>query len=219
MGQGKENQLVIYSEEEELVNRLTHGLGAVLGVAGMVFLLWRATAQGDPWRLTSCAIYGSTLVLFYTISTLYHSLRRPKLRNLFRILDHVSIFFIIAGTYTPFTLITLRGAWGWTLFGIVWGMALVGAVFKAFMVHRLRMLAPMFYLAMGWLIVIAIRPLLDALPWNGFLWLLCGGVAYTLGVVFYAWQKIPYNHAIWHLFVLGGSISHYLAIYYYVVPV
>ncbi len=212
-----QQRLVYYTEAEELANRLTHGCGALLGLAGLVVLLVYAIPQGDPWRIVSCSIYGGCMVVFYCLSTLYHSVRRPRVKYVFRILDHASIFLMIAGTYTPFTLVSLRGAWGWSLFGTVWALAATGMVFKAFMTHRLRILGPIFYLAMGWLVVIAIRPLLAAVPPAGVVWLVAGGVAYTVGVLFYAIDKIPYNHAIWHLFVLTGSACHYVAILRYVV--
>ncbi|BCA79692.1 hemolysin III family protein [Desulfuromonas sp. AOP6] len=211
-------RLVYYSKAEELANRLTHGLGALAGVVGFVILMKAAFHTADPWRITSSAIYGTGLVTFYTLSTLYHTVRTPGVRYVFRILDHASIFLMIAGTYTPFTLVSLNGAWGWSLFGTVWGLALVGMTFKAFMPHRLRIVAPLLYIGLGWLVIIAIKPLLVAVPLPGVLLLVAGGVAYTLGVLFYAIERIPFNHAIWHLFVLAGSFLHYLAIYLYVVP-
>jgi len=212
------DRLVHYSEQEELANRLTHGFGALVSVIGFVILMVAATRTSDPWRITSSAIYGTGLVTFYTLSTLYHTVRTPGVRYVFRILDHASIFLMIAGTYTPFTLVSLNGAWGWSLFGTVWGLALAGMVFKAFMPHRLRIVAPLLYIGLGWLVIVAIKPLLAAVPLPGVLWLVAGGVAYTLGVLFYAIDRIPYNHAIWHLFVLAGSFFHYLAILFYVIP-
>jgi len=211
-------RLVVYTEEEERANRLTVGAGALMSVAGL-FALVRVALQGDIWRIVSCSIYGSTLVLFYVISTLYHSIRRPRLRYVFRVLDHACIFLIIAGTYTPFTLVSLRGAWGWSLFGTVWGLAIAGVAFKAVMTARLRLVAPLLYLAMGWLIVIAYQPLLAAVPRGGIDWLIAGGLFYSAGLIFYAWDRLPYNHAVWHLFVLAGSACHYFAIYLYVAPV
>lgn len=159
------------------------------------------------------------MLLFYSFSTIYHSVQRPQVKYLFRILDHASIYLVIAGTYTPFALVTLRGAWGWSIFGVVWELAIAGVVFKTFMTHRLRILGPIFYIAMGWLIVIAIKPLLDALPMAGLWWLIAGGLIYTVGVLFYAIDKIPYNHTIWHVFVLVASACHFFAVYWYVVPV
>jgi hemolysin III len=211
-------RLVVYTEGEELANRITVGAGALMSVVGLVALL-RVAVHGDSWRVVSCAIYGATLVLFYVISTLYHSVRRPRLRYVFRILDHASIFLIIAGTYTPFTLVSLQGVWGWSLFGVVWGLAFAGVGFKVVMTARFRILGPLLYLAMGWLIVLAYEPLVAAVPGAGIDWLIAGGLFYSLGLIFYAWDRLPYNHAVWHVFVLAGSACHYVAIYRYVAPV
>jgi len=214
----QDKRLVYYSEKEELANRLTHGFGGILSLAGLVFLLVAAGRTGDPWRIVSVAIYGTGMITFYVVSTLYHSVKTPSVRYLFRILDHASIFLMIAGTYTPFTLVSLRGPWGWSLFGTVWGLAVAGMIFKVFMTHRLRIVAPLFYVALGWLVVIALKPLLASVPGPGVWWLIAGGVAYTVGVLFYALDRIPFNHAIWHLFVLAGSLCHYIAVLRYVIP-
>ncbi len=211
-------RLIFYTESEELANRITTGVGAVASLVGLVVLLVVAGRLGDPWRIVSCSIFGGSLVVSYTISTLYHTVRSPRTRYLFRILDHVMIYVLIAGTYTPFTLVSLQGAWGWSLFGTVWGLAVAGAVFKAFMTHRLRILGPVFYIAMGWVALVAIDPLVEAISESGVRWLFAGGIVYTSGIVFYAWDRIPYNHAIWHVFVLGGSLCHYLAVWWYVLP-
>ncbi len=213
----KRYRLVTYTEEEELANRLTHGFGALCSLVGMIVLLWLAAARHDPWRLASCAVYGGTLVLFYLMSTLYHSVRTPKIRYYFRILDHASIFLLIAGTYTPFTLVNMRGPWGWSIFAVIWALALGGVIMKIFMTGRLPIIGPILYIAMGWLIIIAIKPLLATVPAGGITFLFAGGCLYTIGVIFYAWDKIPFNHAIWHLFVLAASASHYTAILLYVV--
>lgn len=212
-------RLVVYTEGEELANRITVGAGALMSLAGLVALVRLTTLHGDPWRVVSCTLYGSTLVFFYIVSTLYHSVRQPRLRYIFRVLDHASIFLVIAGTYTPFTLVSLNGTWGWSLFGVVWGLAFAGVAFKAVMTARLRILAPLLYLAMGWLIVIAYEQLLAAVPGAGIDWLIAGGLFYSVGLIFYAWDRLPYNHAIWHGFVLAGSASHYYAIFRYVAPV
>jgi hemolysin III len=212
-------RLHFYTQAEEKANSLTHAAGVVLSLGGLILLVTATAQQGDPRRLVSCTIYGVTLLLFYSFSTIYHSARRPRTKYLFRILDHVSIYLVIAGTYTPFALVTLQGAWGWSLFGVIWGLAIIGAVFKTFLTHRLRVLGPIFYIAMGWLVIIAVKPLLAVLPLAGFWWLVAGGVIYTVGVLFYAIEKIPYNHTIWHVFVLVASVCHYLAVYWYVVPV
>jgi hemolysin III len=204
--------------KEETLNAAVHGLGAVLGVVGLVLLVVLAALRGDAWQVVSCAIYGATLVLLFTSSTLYHSFGRPRLKHVMRIVDHASIYLLIAGTYTPFVLVSLRGAWGWTLFGIVWGLALAGIVFQIFFVHRFRGLQVTIYLLMGWLVVVAAKPLLARVPRPGLLWLLGGGLCYSLGVVFYLWKRLPYHHGIWHLFVLAGSVCHYFAVLLYVLP-
>ncbi|MEJ2199590.1 MAG: hemolysin III family protein [Desulfuromonadaceae bacterium] len=212
------DHLVYYSEKEEWANRLTHGAGALFSLIGLVVLIVAASTNGDVWCVVSVTVFGSLMTAFYVISTLYHTFRAPRLRYLFRILDHAGIYLVIAGTYTPFTLVSLRGAWGWSLFGTVWGLAIGGVIFKAFMTHRLQILAPVFYIAMGWIAVIAFKPLLTVLTPAGMGWLLAGGVAYTGGIIFYAWDRIPYNHAIWHLFVLLGSSCHYFSVLWYVLP-
>jgi hemolysin III len=174
--------------------------------------------RGTIWQLASCAVFASTLVLVYLCSTLYHSLVRTRARHLFRILDHSSIYLLIAGTYTPFTLVSLRGPVGWLLFGVVWGLALAGVIFKCFAVERFAVASALVYLFQGWFVVFAARPLFRAIGWHGMLWLGAGGLAYTLGIVFFALDRLRYFHATWHLFVLAGSIFHYFAILFYVVP-
>lgn len=214
----KHYHLITYSETEELANRVSHGFAALLSIAGLVVLLVQAAATGDPYRITSCAIYGSILSLFYLISTLYHSIRSPKTHYIFRILDHAGIFVLIAGTYTPITLVPLRSGHGWLLFGIVWGLSIVGVIFKSFMTHKLPFLAPILYIALGWLVLVDFEGLLNSVPPAGVGWLVAGGLSYTFGIIFYAIARIPFNHAIWHLFVIAGSLCHYLAILWYVVP-
>lgn len=202
---------------EELANSITHGLGLALSIAGFVVLVVLAVIRGGAWLIVSCAVYGSTLVCLYTASTLYHSLRSGRAKRVFKILDHAAIYLLIAGTYTPFTLVNLRGGWGWTLFGIVWGLAVAGVVFKLWFVDHFQILSTVIYLAMGWLAVIAAKPLFQRVPTGGLYWLLAGGVLYTIGIAFYACRKVPYNHAIWHVFVLAGSICHYFAVVYSVI--
>ena len=204
--------------KEETVNALTHGLGALLGVGGLAVLVVMAVLHGNVWHVVSCSIYGATLVLLFTSSTLYHSFRSEGIKRGFRIVDHSSIYLLIAGTYTPFLLVNLRGAWGWSLFGVIWGLALAGIVFQVYFVHRFRLAQTLIYLAMGWLVVVAIKPLFAHVPRPGLLWLLFGGLCYTVGAVFYLWKKLTYHHAVWHLFVLGGSACHYFAILCYVLP-
>ncbi|MBE9547473.1 MAG: hemolysin III family protein [Proteobacteria bacterium] len=202
---------------EEIANNVSHGVGVLLSLAGLSVLVVFACLYGKASHIVGCSIFGSSLLLMYTASTLYHSFRTPRLKHIFKIIDHACIYLLIAGTYTPFTLVTLRGGWGWTLFAIVWGLAVVGIVFQIFFVYRFKVLATIVYILMGWLIVIAIKPLIAALPTSGLLWLLAGGLAYTSGAVFYLWKSLPYHHAIWHLFVLLGSVCHFFAVMFYVV--
>ncbi len=208
---------VCTDREEEIANSITHGLGAVLSVAGLVALVAITASRGTSLQVVACAVYGASLVLLYLSSTLYHALTHLRAKEVFRILDHSAIFLLIAGTYTPFTLVTLRGAVGWALFGVVWSVALLGIAFKCFFTGRLHTLSTALYIGMGWIAVAAVRPLLHSLPWQGFLLLLAGGLLYTAGVIFFL-QRWRYAHAIWHLFVLAGSVSHFLAIFLYVIP-
>ncbi len=210
--------LTVYPPTEELANRLTHALGALLSVAGLVLLVVAATQHGDAWHITSSAIFGTTLVLLYTVSTIYHSFQRENTRRMLRKFDHAAIFLLIAGTYTPFLLVTLRGPWGWSLFGVVWGLALVGIVMKFWFAGRFNFISTLIYLGMGWLVMIAIKPMSSALPQAGLVWLIAGGVSYSGGTAFYLWGKLPYHHAIWHVFVLGGSVCHWIAVYGWVLP-
>jgi hemolysin III len=216
MAQGAEKH--IYSVGEEIANAVTHGIGTALSSAGLALLLVFATLYGDAWHVVSTAIYGSSLVLLYTASTLYHSIVNARAKKVFKILDHSGIYLLIAGSYTPFTLVTLRGAWGWSLFGVVWGLAVLGIALEAFWVLRPKWISALVYIGMGWIVVVAMRPLIAALPPTG-LWLLAaGGLAYTGGTAFYVIKRVRYMHAVWHLWVMGGSICHFLAIILYVVP-
>jgi hemolysin III len=203
---------------EEVMNAVTHGIGTLLAVAGLVLLTVLAYLHGDIWHIVSFSIYGSTLVLLYLASTLYHSFTNERVKRIFKILDHSAIYLLIAGTYTPFTLVPLHGVLGWTVFGVVWGLAIIGIVLKVFFAGRFKFVSTMCYLGMGWFIVVAIKPLIATVPALGMSWLFVGGLFYTLGSVFYLWKKIPYNHAIWHLFVLAGSVSHFIAVFFYVLP-
>jgi len=202
---------------EEVAHSVTHGIGLLAAVAGLVVLLMLAAATRDPWRITSCAIYATTLVLLYAASTLYHALAATRARHVFRVLDHSAIFLLIAGTYTPFALVSLRGPWGWTLLGIVWSLALLGVTAKALFGARWPIISTALYLCMGWTVLIALKPLVEHVPARGIAWLAAGGLAYTGGVVFYAWTRLRYSHAIWHVFVLAGSACHYVAVVFYVV--
>ena len=200
-----------------LANAITHGIGAVLAIAGAIYLI-AASSHGTPWLIVSCSVFSTTLILVYLCSTLYHSLVRSGARHVFQVLDHSAIYLLIAGTYTPFTLISLRGPVGWALFGVEWTLAVAGVIFKSLAVGRLAVASALVYLFQGWFIVFAARPLLHAIGWHGIAWLGAGGLAYTLGVVFFALDRLRYFHATWHLFVLAGSVAHYFAILFYVVP-
>ena len=207
-----------YTPREEFAHAITHGIGILLGIVGLILMMVKASQFGDAWHITSTAIFGVSMVLLYAASTAYHAVSREPLKALLRKIDHGAIFVLIAGTYTPFLLVTLRGAWGWSLFGVVWGLGILGLVLKFWFTGRFRVVSTLLFLIMGWLIIIAVKPLVAALPTDGFKWLLIGGLSYSLGTVFYLWKKLPYNHAIWHLCVLGGTIGHWIAIYYYVIP-
>lgn len=201
----------------EWLNSISHLIGAVLSIIGLVFLVVSAAHQGDPWKIVSFSIYGIALFLLYAFSTLYHSLK-GKTKNVFHKLDHLAIYLLIAGTYTPFSLITLRGNWGWSIFGAVWGLAVAGMMLDMFSRKEQRILPLIIYIFMGWLIMIALSPLLQNLALTGFIGLLTGGVFYTVGVIFYVLdEKVRHFHGIWHLFVLAGSIIHYFTVLLYVV--
>ncbi|MDW7740573.1 MAG: hemolysin III family protein [Bacillota bacterium] len=202
----------------EIANSITHGIGALLAVAGLVLLVVFAAIKGNAWHVVSFSIYGTTLVLLYVASTLYHSFQEPKLKYIFRIIDHSAIYLLIAGTYTPFTLVTLQGSTGWVLFGVIWGLAITGILYKAFFINRHVVISTLFYLLMGWLIIFSIKDLISSLPVNGLVLLGAGGLSYTLGMIFYAGRERLLMHAIWHLFVLGGSICHFFAVFLYVLP-
>ena len=207
-----------YSILEEWLNGWTHGIGAALSVAGTVVLVVAASLQGDPWKIVGFSIFGASLILLYSASALYHSLRNPKWRAVFKMLDHCAIYGLIAGTYTPFLLVNLRGQTGWILFAVIWTLALIGIGLKAMYGHRFKLMRVGIYLAMGWLVMFASGELMDTVSPLGFWLLLAGGITYTAGVVFYLADRLPYNHAIWHLFVVGGSVCHFYAIYYAVLP-
>ena len=200
---------------EEIANSITHGIGAALSVAALVLLVVFAALRGDAWRVVGFSIFGSSLFILYLTSTLYHSFTNLKVKRFFRVLDHSVIFILIAGSYTPITLTVLRGPWGWTLFGLIWGLAIFGIVMKIVFFDRFNALSVVLYILMGWLAVIALKPLLSAAPLGLLIWMGIGGLSYTLGVIFYAWERLPFNHAIWHLFVLGGSISHFFGMLFH----
>ncbi len=199
---------------EEIINAILHGIGFGLAIAALIILIIFANIYGDTWHLVGFSIYGTTLIILYLASTLYHSFPRGKWKNLFQVIDHASIFLLIAGTYTPVTLTAMRGPWGWSIFGIVWAIALLGILLKVFYMNKLKYLSLVLYIAMGWLIVIAIKPLIESVETTSLIFLIAGGLFYTVGTLFYAWKNLPYSHAIWHLFVLGGSICHFFTVFY-----
>lgn len=207
-----------YKKGEEIANSITHGIGIVLAIGGLGVLTAFASLYGTAWHIVGCSIFGAALILLYAASTLYHAIQHPPAKSILRILDHSAILVLIAGTYTPITLVNLRGPWGWTLFAIVWGLALVGIVIEATSLRRYRAALIVLYLIMGWAVIAAVKPMLASVGSGGMTLLLAGGLAYTGGIVFYVWHKLPYNHAIWHLFVLAGSILHFFAILFYVIP-
>jgi hemolysin III len=207
-----------YTIGEEIAHAVTHGIGILLSIAGLAVLVVFAALYGDAWHITSSSIYGATLILLYTASTLYHGITQPAVKRVLRRIDHAAIFLLIAGTYTPFTLVTLRGAWGWTLFGLVWGFAVLGVVLETALKRRIKWLSLTLYLGLGWLVVIAIEPLLNAVATGGLVLLLAGGLCYSLGVIFYVWKRLTYHHAVWHLFVMAGSLLHFFSIFFYVLP-
>jgi hemolysin III len=200
----------------EKLNALTHLVGAALSLVGAIVLVVKAAMLGDPWKVTGVTIYGVTLLLLYTFSTLYHSLR-GRAKNVFRELDYQSIYLLIAGSYTPFCLVTLRGPWGWSLLGSVWGLAVLGSVQEFRPRSQARVLSVVIYVLMGWVALVALFPLLRALGPAGFAWVAAGGLFYTVGIVFFALDtKLTHGHGVWHLFVLTGSVAHYIAIFHYV---
>ena len=207
-----------YTLGEEIANSVIHGIGVVFGIAGLGVLTAFASLHGDAWHIVGCSIFSAALILLYTASTLYHSIPIPQVKAVLRTLDHSAIFVLIAGTYTPFLLVNLRGPWGWSLFGVIWGFALIGIVLRILRGRRSTLLSVGLYVGMGWAVVVAIKPMLNHVAPGGLLLLLLGGFAYTFGVIFYAWKRLPYHHAIWHVFVLAGSILHFFAILFYVIP-
>ncbi len=207
-----------YPRIEEILNVITHGLGLLLSIAALVILIVFASLRGDAWHIVSFTIYGSTLVILYLASTLFHSFQKQSLRNKLNVFDHAAIYFLIAGTYTPFLLVTIRGPWGWSLFGVIWGLAIGGLIFKLFFTGKYDVISALIYVAMGWLIIIAIKPMNENLSTDGLLWLLGGGVSYMIGAGFYLLNKMPYNHAIFHIWVLLGSFAHFVAVFWYVLP-
>ncbi len=206
-----------YSLSEELVNAVSHGIGALFSVAALVLTVVLSTWKGNVWGVVSSAIYGGTLIILYTMSTLYHSFKVNNAKRVFRIIDHCSIYLLIAGTYTPYTLVSLRGPVGWTLFGVVWGAAILGIIFNSIDMNKYKIISMIAYIAMGWVIVLAAKPLYESIGFSGIFWLLLGGVLYTVGAVFYViGKKRRFSHSIFHIFVLFGSLCHFFSILFYV---
>lgn len=199
--------------KEELANSLTHGLGTVVAIAGTVVLIIRAALGGDVIHIVTVSVYGATLILLYTSSTLYHAVTAQGAKRALKLLDHIAIYLLIAGTYTPFSLVGLRGAWGWSIFGVIWALACAGIVLKLFLVGRYKALSTAVYIGMGWIVIVAIVPLVQTLAFPTLIWLLAGGLSYTAGTIFYLSRTLPFGHSIWHLFVLGGSACHYVAVW------
>ena len=213
-----ETSLLRYTSSEELANSLIHGIGTILSIAALSVLTAFASVYGNTWHIVSVSVYGTTLIFLYTASTLYHSIQHPLVKKNLRILDHSAIFMLIAGTYTPFTLVNLRGPWGWSLFTLIWCLAFFGITIQFSRRMPWPLISLALYVGMGWTILVAIRPLISSVSRGGIILLLLGGLAYTFGIVFYGWKRLKFHHAVWHLFVLTGSILHFFAVLFYVIP-
>ena len=214
MSKKREVSIVNYNLAEELISAISHGIGAGLAIAALVLCVVKAAKAHNPWGVVGSCIFGSTLIILYLVSCLYHALAKNKAKKVFRVIDHCCVFLLIAGTYTPFLLVSLRGAWGWTIFGIIWALAIVGIVFNAIDVEKYQALSAVVNILMGWMIAIRFRSLASVIGKTGLIFLIVGGVVYTIGAILYAFgHKVRYVHSIWHFFVLGGSICHFFAIY------
>lgn len=206
-----------YSLGEEIANSVSHGIGAIASAVGLGFLIWLSVQYGDIWHVVSTTIYGISLILLYSASTLYHAIPNPSAKRIFQLIDHSMIFVLIAGTYTPFALVSLRGPWGWSLFAVVWTIAIAGILLETMKKERIKWLSLSLYLGLGWMAIVVIKPMLDMVPTVGLLFLLAGGLSYSLGVVFYVRKQMMYHHAIWHVFVMAGSALHFCAVLFGVV--
>ena len=215
----KNSTISEYSVREEIVHATTHGIGALLSILGLSWMLYLSISAADPWRIVASSIYGATLIALFLASTVYHGMYASRHREIFKLLDHCAIYLLIAGTYTPFLLVAMRNNTGWWLFGTIWALATAGIVKKLWLRHRFPKVALASYLAMGWLVVLAAPQLADAIGANGMAWLVAGGICYSVGAIFYVADKMPFNHAVWHLFVLGGGICHFLGVVWHVLPV
>jgi hemolysin III len=207
-----------YSPLEEKINIVSHAAGFILSIVALVFLVIHASLHGTVWHVVSFSIFGASLTILYAASAFYHGTKEPQSRNRLKIFDHASIYVLIAGSYTPFALVTLKGTVGWVIFGISWGMALTGIILKLFFTGRYNLISTLMYVLMGWLIVFAIKPLINNFPFDGLLWLVAGGISYTIGALIYSIKKIKLNHAIFHMFVLMGSFCHFMSVFFYVLP-
>ena len=211
-------EIEYYSPIEEKINIISHTTGFILSIVAFVPLVMHASLHGNVWQIVNFSIFGASLIILYGASTLYHSAKNPLLRNKLNIIDHASIYVLIAGTYTPFTLVTLKGTIGWVIFGISWGLALTGIILKLFFTGKYDLISTIMYVFMGWVIVFAIKPLIHHLPFEGLLWLFAGGISYTIGAILYSIKKIKFNHAIFHILVLIGSFCHFVSVFFYVLP-
>lgn len=207
-----------YAKKEEIANWITHAVALLLSITALVLMVVYSARYGDAYHVVSSAVFGTTLILLYGASTLYHLVPVSRLKKVFQKLDHAMIYLLIAGTYTPYTLVNLRGPWGWSIFGVVWGVALTGLLLELIMKKRLGWLSVSLYLCLGWLIVVAVKPLMVHLGGGGMVLLVAGGLFYSLGVIFYLWKRLPFQHAIWHIFVIAGSLCHFFSIFLYVIP-
>ena len=208
----------VYTKKEEVFNAITHGIGVLLSIVALVFLIIYSAQQGSASLMVISIIYGISMLLLYVASTLVHSFPEGKAKDLFEIFDHSAIYIFIAGTYTPIMLLVIKGTLGWSLLGVVWGVAVIGVIFKAFFVKKFLYLSTVLYIAMGWLIVLAWGPLTTTMPAAGIQLLIAGGLLYTFGAIFYVWRGFPYHHAVWHLFVLAGSVAHFFVVLFYIIP-
>ena len=207
-----------YSPLEEKTNIISHGIGFILSIIALVLLVTHAKLYGNAWHVVSFSIFGASLIILYGASTFYHGTKKPELRNRLRVFDHASIYVLIAGTYTPFTLVTLKGPLGWSILGVSWGMALTGIILKLFLTGKYKLISTLMYVFMGWIIIFAIKPVINNLSFEGSRWLFAGGMAYTIGAIIYSIKRIKFNHAIFHMFVLIGSACHFVTVFVYVLP-
>jgi len=214
----KIDDIKYYDSKEEKINVISHAIGLILSIVALVLLVVYSSLYGNVWHITSFAIFGASLIVLYAASTAYHYSQNPKLRSRLNIFDHAAIYVLIAGTYTPFTLVILKGWVGWTIFGISWGLALTGVVLKLFYTGKYDKISTIAYVLMGWVIIFALKPLINNFPLKGLLWLLAGGIFYTIGAILYSFKKLKYNHAVFHIFVLLGSFCHFMAVFFYVLP-